>query len=202
MGARTYWQQHRRTIGTVLLAVPCVNFFAQFLFSTPSYSSTEAVLQVEGLVCALMLAVALGLPGTVSVTELRAADQFFGWFRDPAGPPPTPEEQAAMDYYKTIGVWWRDRPPSFLFGYYLAISGFCLSVAILVIIIQYVYLSQARGLSPPGTDLSSTMKYFYSVDALVVALAIAVGVLAILSGMAQVFIFRASPQAQKGGAKC
>ncbi|KAG2424418.1 hypothetical protein HXX76_014471 [Chlamydomonas incerta] len=161
MGLATYWKQHRRTIGTVLLCIPCINFWTQFLFSTPSYSSTEAVLQVEGLVCALMLAVALGLPGTVSVSELRAADQFFGWFRDPAGPPPTPEEEAAAAYYKTIIAFWRERPPSFLFGYYLAISGFCLSVAILVIIVQYVYLSQARGLSPPGTDLSTTMLYYY-----------------------------------------
>lgn len=46
MGARTYWQQHRRTIGTVLLAVPCVNFFAQV-----GILSSVCVAYYEVLVC-------------------------------------------------------------------------------------------------------------------------------------------------------
>ncbi|KAG2424419.1 hypothetical protein HXX76_014472 [Chlamydomonas incerta] len=52
-----------------------------------------------------------------------------------------------------------------------------------------------------GDNGTTDFTVYDSVNKLVVALAITVAVMATLSGMAQVFIFRASPQGQKGGAK-
>ncbi|KAG2501902.1 hypothetical protein HYH03_000400 [Edaphochlamys debaryana] len=129
----------------IAMALPLINFLAQFLLANPDYEATTALLSTLGLISALLLAVVLALPGTVSYDELVAADARFGYPDDTS---PTYSAEAA--------AWWRAHgkkaveerhSPGFAFGALATVSGWLLTVSLLTVVVQYMYLGCAKSIA-------------------------------------------------------
>ncbi len=134
-------KQAPSAFATTVLAIPIVNFVGQFFVSSPSFEQVERTLSMLGLVSALVLAVAYSLPGTVSYDELRAADQRFGFSIDDDLSAPNSTTTSHMAAWYHDSAFGGSKPPSFNYGYFLAIACYTLTVV------------SARGGHDPGLDL-------------------------------------------------
>lgn len=127
-GNKMTQQRTPSAFATTVLAIPIVNFIGQFFVSSPSFEQVERTLSMLGLVSALVLAVAYSLPGTVSYDELRAADQRFGFSIDDDLSAPNSTTTSHMATWYHDSAFGGSKPPSFNYGYFLAIACYTLTV--------------------------------------------------------------------------
>lgn len=135
----------------VLMAIPIVNFFVQFFLADPTYDSTNNLLSTLGLISALLLAVVFSLPGTVSRDELVAGDALYG-FPNKGNPDANP----------SLMKWWggKSMSPSYEFGKNISLSAWFLTVALLVVVVQYMFLGIGRTMAE-GLPESKFMKIYH-----------------------------------------